>query len=152
MKITKKMLNDFEKAIKAWVCPDSLTSDKSMVECYKKDRRELIVVLNNLRKGNFQKAQDKLYWLDTIVRDQVPYDVYNYVMDEKWKKELPLTEKQKTIYIKNGYGACPKCKARDIEGGMLEVDNNQAWQSLTCNECGFNYRDVYTLTNVEEIS
>jgi len=86
MKITKAMLNEFEKAIKAWDCPDSLTSDKSMVNCYNKDRRDLMVVLNNLKKGNFQKAHDKLYWLDTIVRDQVPNDVYDYVIDKEWKK------------------------------------------------------------------
>ena len=85
-KLTKIQLAKFEKAIKAWVCPDSLTSDESMVNCYAKDRRDLTVVLNNLKKGNFKKAHDKLYWLDTIVRDQVPNDVYDYVIDKEWEK------------------------------------------------------------------
>ena len=46
----------------------------------------MTVVLNNLKKGNFKKAHDKLYWLDTIVRDQVPNDVYDYVIDKEWEK------------------------------------------------------------------
>jgi RNase P subunit RPR2 len=63
-----------------------------------------------------------------------------------------LTKKQKEQYLKNGYGTCPKCKEYGIEGGMLEVDGKVAWQDLTCLECGFSWRDEYTLSNIEVIS
>ena len=76
-KFTKKQLNDFEKAIKAWVCPDSLTSDKSIVEFYKKDRADLRIALNYLKKGKTEEAIGKIYWLDTVVRDQVPQKIYD---------------------------------------------------------------------------
>jgi len=63
-----------------------------------------------------------------------------------------LTEKQKKEYLKSGYGKCPKCKSSDIEGSSFDVDDKYVTQDLTCNECGFSYRDVYTLSNVEVIA
>ncbi len=85
-KITKKQLDNFENLIKEWVCPKCYKKggsieDESMVKCYKKDRKDLRVVLNNLRKGRFKRAHDKLYWLDTVIREICPRDVYDFLLD-----------------------------------------------------------------------
>jgi len=42
---------------------------------------------------------------------------------------------------------CPKCGSDSVEGGFVEIgmdDEGQiAWQTVTCNDCGFKHVDVY---------
>jgi len=68
-------------------------------------------------------------------------------MPKKPKKTLTKTEKQ--AYIKTRYGCCPKCKSTNIEGGSLEMGGNQVWQEVSCIDCGLEFMDIYTLTDVE---
>jgi len=78
MKITKKLLNEFEKAIKAWDCSEEdKVKDPEFAKCYAKDRKDLTIALNLLKAGKIEEASKKIYWLDTIVRDQVPQKLYN---------------------------------------------------------------------------
>jgi predicted RNA-binding Zn-ribbon protein involved in translation (DUF1610 family) len=64
-----------------------------------------------------------------------------------------LTLEQKSQYLKEPY-KCPKCQTIEITGGVLEVEVSscQAWQSCKCDNCGFEWNDVYTLTDIEEIN
>ena len=75
---------------------------------------------------------------------------------EKFKKisstQVNITERSEDIqeYIESEHGGCPNCgKNVDVTGGSFEVSDNQAWQEVTCNECGCKFNDVYTLTDVE---
>ena len=78
MKITKTLLNKFEKAIKAWDCSvQAKKNDPEFAKMYMKDRRDLRKALNLLKKSKIKEAAEKIYWLDTIVRDQVPQEIYD---------------------------------------------------------------------------
>ncbi len=61
-----------------------------------------------------------------------------------------LTPEQKQKYIEsNNANLCPFCESADISGGSIEVAGKEAWQEVSCNECGENWRDVYTLAFAE---
>ena len=51
-----------------------------------------------------------------------------------------------------GHGApCFVCRAPyEISGGFVEIDNGRALQRVTCDACGASWRDIYTLTGVDE--
>lgn len=59
----------------------------------------------------------------------------------------------KESYLKCGGIRClnPECNSDDIEGGFIETDQGTASQKITCNNCGWTWRDVYTLTSVEDV-
>jgi hypothetical protein len=85
MKLTNKMMDKFKRSIIKWTGLNS-----AMKHVYAKDRKDLREVYNLLRQKEFEKAKEKAYWLDTIVRDQIPEDVYNFmdnITDEIVKKE-----------------------------------------------------------------
>jgi len=60
-----------------------------------------------------------------------------------------ITSNEKARYL-NDPSFCPKCDSSNIEGGHMEADGKEAWQEVTCNECSFDWHDVYTLTDIYE--
>ena len=74
---------------------------------------------------------------------------FNYAMLNLNMVKNRLTETEKQAYIKTGYNGCPKCKGINCNGGLFDADGNQVWQELRCIDCGFEYRDIYTLTDLE---
>ena len=74
--ITKKMMDDFKQSIKAWK-HNKQTMD--IKDVYAKDRKDLMQVYKYIEKKEYDKAYDKAYWLDTVVRDQIPTDIYNFL-------------------------------------------------------------------------
>lgn len=42
---------------------------------------------------------------------------------------------------------CPKCRSYNLDGSFVEIDmdgeGQVAWQRVTCDDCGFEYVDVY---------
>jgi formate dehydrogenase maturation protein FdhE len=62
-----------------------------------------------------------------------------------------LTEDQKKAYMENAANLCPFCKSPDITGGSVDIDGREAWQEVSCNECPGEWRDVYTLSFVEDV-
>jgi len=68
-------------------------------------------------------------------------------MDDKVKG---LTAKRKRSYLRRG-GNCPYCGSYAITGDSVDIEGAGASQEVSCQECGRSWRDVYTLTNVEEI-
>lgn len=79
--ITQKHIAEFEKRIRAWKAEGELKNDKEMIKCYKDDRQGLRDVLSLIKKGKYKRAGWLIYRLDSIVRDQVPSPIYNFVMD-----------------------------------------------------------------------
>jgi transcription elongation factor Elf1 len=49
-------------------------------------------------------------------------------------------------HIDNGATQCPHCNSFDITGDHFNVDAGSAWQDVSCNECGAEWQDTYTLT------
>jgi transposase-like protein len=62
---------------------------------------------------------------------------------------MKLTAKQKNKYVACP-NHCPYCGSNDIEANAPEVDGPHAWADVTCNDCGKEWQDVYTLTHVDE--
>ena len=63
---------------------------------------------------------------------------------------IALTDNQKAAYLKNSH-LCPHCGSNDISGGFIEVDGDSAWQEVSCSTCEKEWRDVYKLTEVEDV-
>ena len=61
-----------------------------------------------------------------------------------------LTENQKVAYIGSGGVRCPHCKSENITGSHIEVDSTSAWQDISCDDCEMEWRDIYTLTDIED--
>jgi len=63
---------------------------------------------------------------------------------------MALTEEQVDKYLKHGGVCCPKCGCEEIRGSSVKLCVGGAWEDATCAECELKFRDVYTLTGVEE--
>ena len=61
-----------------------------------------------------------------------------------------LTTEQRAKYIADRGEHCPFCGDFRIEGDSVYVDIGTAWQDITCTECRKSWRDLYTLTGIEE--
>ena len=48
---------------------------------------------------------------------------------------------------------CPKCGSYNVDGGFIEIDMGDggqiAWQKVHCDDCGFEYTDVYRYDHSE---
>lgn len=42
--------------------------------------------------------------------------------------------------------ACPICDSSQIEGGNIEIEDKEAWQSVSCLKCGGSWIEVYEAT------
>lgn len=53
----------------------------------------------------------------------------------------------KQEYIKR-FGHCPYCESdTNIEGGLVEIDGNEAFQDVKCAKCGGEWTDIYQLVD-----
>lgn len=59
----------------------------------------------------------------------------------------PTEEEMTAYYIRCGGSRCPHCLDDIIEGDSIEIDGNQALQSVSCNNCNATWTDCYTLSN-----
>jgi len=62
-----------------------------------------------------------------------------------------LTQEQIEKYLQGGGSHCPYCGSADITAGSQESEGNTSWFDVTCEVCSKSWRDVYTLTSIEEI-
>jgi DNA-directed RNA polymerase subunit RPC12/RpoP len=54
-------------------------------------------------------------------------------------------------YLEAGAVKCPNCLGEHIEGtGSLEMDGNWITRVIKCNDCTYRWKDIYTLTGMEE--
>ena len=61
-----------------------------------------------------------------------------------------LTKKQVKQYLKSET-TCPYCGGQDITGSSVEVEAGGAYQTITCEECGKSWLDIYKLVDIQEI-
>lgn len=79
IRIKKQYIKDFEKAIKAWKAQRG--DDKELIACYKNDRADLRKIVSFIKKRQFKEADEAIYELDTVVRDQVPEEIYDLIVN-----------------------------------------------------------------------
>jgi hypothetical protein len=51
-------------------------------------------------------------------------------------------------YMNHGGSICPACYSRDIEAGSVEVDGQEAFQRVLCNECEVTWEDRFQLVGI----
>ena len=47
--------------------------------------------------------------------------------------------------------SCPVCGSADVSGGFVEVLDDTAWQSVSCDDCGSHWSDVFALVARENV-
>jgi hypothetical protein len=65
---------------------------------------------------------------------------------------MKLTSEQIKNYLENGGNKCPYCGSENISGGHFETDSNEAWQPVSCDDCGREWSDLYRLVGIYEES
>lgn len=78
MKITKKLIAKFLKAINAW---KENKETKDLKAVYAEDRVDLMCIYNLCKEGNLKQAASMANQLDTIVRDVIPEDLYEAIFE-----------------------------------------------------------------------
>lgn len=65
----------------AWLAhgKQAFKGDKKMIAAYRDDRKQLLKVVKELDKGNFKNAAALSRSLDTIIREQIPDSVWDYL-------------------------------------------------------------------------
>ena len=60
-----------------------------------------------------------------------------------------LTEEQKKKSLDNPHN-CPHCDSDDLTTISKDSDYNQVWHGVQCEGCEKTWKDIYTLTDIEE--
>jgi hypothetical protein len=61
-----------------------------------------------------------------------------------------LSKKEKQAYVQSRSGHCPYCHSQQLEGGSYQGDGQTIAQEVECLDCHKRWRDIYTLTDIEE--
>lgn len=69
----------------------------------------------------------------------------------KVDEATPLTAVQRKWYLAHPCH-CPFCRHAQVEGESIEVEGSTASQEVHCLKCQRYWRDIYTLTGVEEVA
>ncbi|NLW83079.1 MAG: hypothetical protein GXY41_01535 [Phycisphaerae bacterium] len=78
----KTDLNRFLIAIVDWQKQGQDAADKADVDTanrYDEDVKDLTDIFNALQSGHYRAACELVWQLDTIVKDQIPKRLYNYI-------------------------------------------------------------------------
>ncbi len=62
-----------------------------------------------------------------------------------------LTKEQKQTYIENGGLQCPHCESTDINA-VSDDNYDDSTNLIECNDCQEQWREIYTLTGIEDVS
>lgn len=60
---------------------------------------------------------------------------------------MPMTSEE---YVACGGQVCPFCGDHNIEGGSVDFDCREVWQTVKCYACEKEWLDIYTLTHFVE--
>jgi len=53
-------------------------------------------------------------------------------------------------YVAKGGGKCPNCGSNEVQAiGPVQADYTNCWGAVRCDDCGKEWRDVYTLIGYE---
>jgi len=81
-KYEKRDLERFAAKIAAWAKDGkqwAAQGDQEMAKVHQRDVRNLKAVYRAIQQGDYCKAAELAYRLDTIVRDQIPVRLYNTI-------------------------------------------------------------------------
>jgi C4-type Zn-finger protein len=61
-----------------------------------------------------------------------------------------MDEEQKKEYLEKHGVQCPFCKNDELKADSPEIFDTQIVRDVTCESCGEEWKDVYTLTDVDK--
>jgi transcription elongation factor Elf1 len=64
---------------------------------------------------------------------------------------MKMTAEQRQRYLDSKGIRCPHCGSTNLTGHNLEQFDDCAVQPISCDDCGADWQDIYTLTDVEDI-
>lgn len=56
----------------------------------------------------------------------------------------------KNSYLSGNSWFCPYCKSSRIIMGDLQDDHHLVWRTVDCVDCGKDWNEIYTMTDIEE--
>jgi len=78
-----ELLDEYRTQIKSWVwVPDGFSRSRVMYKAYREDRAEMTKGLKLLEQGKEREGWDVIQYMDTILRDLVPDDLYFYLQEK----------------------------------------------------------------------
>ena len=77
MQLTSRDMNEFARAISDWTWTHD--NDREMLTQHKRDREDLQYVYDLIVKKEYTYAAKSADNLDTIVRDQIPLNIWNFL-------------------------------------------------------------------------
>jgi len=63
---------------------------------------------------------------------------------------MKLSEEAIQSYVETGGMDCPYCGSNDLECGRMDIYSHGASQPCSCNQCGKEWTDDYSLTGITE--
>jgi len=54
--------------------------------------------------------------------------------------------------MKTEWMSCPKCKSESLTADHFESDENCAWRVVTCDNCGFEWQEVFNFDHNENLN
>jgi hypothetical protein len=79
MQLTSKDMNEFARSISDWTW--TADEDREMLTQYMRDREDLKYVYDLIANKEYTYAAKSAANLDTIVRDQIPVTIWNFLME-----------------------------------------------------------------------
>jgi len=64
--------------------------------------------------------------------------------------DMKITKKIKEKYF-NDIERCPFCGSSKLTGDGFDAGDNQVWREIDCDDCNESWREIFTLTDIEEI-
>ena len=62
-----------------------------------------------------------------------------------------LTNNEKADYLSKGGRCCPHCGDDELSGGMVNVEEDRAYQDITCTSCKRRWTDIHQLIDIRLI-
>lgn len=114
------------------------------------DVRELETLLINkgLMPANLIVENDEH---ETIIKLGIDHDLIDLPEGVKIDDPGAITKEQEIDYLQDGQ-TCPFCGAQaDFEGGFVEINANEATQSVTCSLCEKSWVSYFKLFRIEPL-
>lgn len=123
------------------ICPECGYNFKTMEPNMEKIDENVERILTRYNKNNLVD-----YLMDILPNDAKKEILSNYTQKRK------LDQEKIREYIEEGGDRCPYCGATSLDSsGKLEMNNGEVTLVVMCLQCRRAWRDVYSLTTIEEV-